>query len=113
MPDELVALKVNIIVGWQTPTVTAAKEATSDIPIVMARRRRSGWHRPGGKPVTSGRQRYRDDGSCGAEVGGKTLELVREVLPAIRTVALLVNVADPFHKPFLENMVASGWALGL
>jgi len=33
---ELVRLKVGIIVAWQTPAVTAAKQATNDIPIVMA-----------------------------------------------------------------------------
>ncbi len=31
---ELVALKVDIIVGFQTPAVTAAKQATADIPVV-------------------------------------------------------------------------------
>ena len=33
---ELVRLKVDIIIGVQTPAVQAAKKATSDIPIVMA-----------------------------------------------------------------------------
>src|SRR5437763_4830768 len=32
---DLVRSKVDIIVGWQTPTVPAAKQATKNIPIVM------------------------------------------------------------------------------
>jgi putative ABC transport system substrate-binding protein len=34
---ELVRLKVDIIVTFQTPASTAAKQATSEIPIVMVR----------------------------------------------------------------------------
>src|SRR6476620_7765139 len=33
---ELVATKADIIVGFQTPAATAAKQATQDIPIVLA-----------------------------------------------------------------------------
>src|SRR5215813_4474323 len=33
---ELVRLKVDVIVTWFTPTAVAAKQATRDIPIVMA-----------------------------------------------------------------------------
>jgi putative ABC transport system substrate-binding protein len=33
---DLVRLNVDIIVTWQTPTTTAAKQATHNIPIVMA-----------------------------------------------------------------------------
>src|SRR4051794_29747705 len=33
---ELVAMKVDVLVAYQTPAVTAAKAATSEIPIVMA-----------------------------------------------------------------------------
>jgi len=33
---ELVRLKVDVIVTWFTPTAVAAKQATREIPIVMA-----------------------------------------------------------------------------
>lgn len=42
---ELVRLKVDIIVATQTPAVQAAKQATNNIPIVMA---------PAGDPVATG-----------------------------------------------------------
>src|SRR5262249_16421510 len=35
-PRELVRLKADVIVAWQTPAVAAAKAATRVIPIVMA-----------------------------------------------------------------------------
>ena len=109
---ELVALKVDIIAAFQTPAITAAKQATADIPIVMA---------GVGDPVGSGfvasmaRPGGNLTGMSGAvaEVGGKNLELIKEVLPSARRVAVLVNTPDPFHKLFLENIVASGRTLGL
>ena len=109
---ELVALKVDIIAAFQTPAITAAKQATAEIPIVMA---------GVGDPVGSGfvaslaRPGGNLTGMSGAtaELGGKNLELIREALPSARRVAVLVNVPDPFHKPFLENMLASGRTLGL
>jgi len=42
---ELVALKVDVIVGFQTPSVTAAKAATTTIPIVMC---------PAADPIATG-----------------------------------------------------------
>src|SRR5215813_4664031 len=36
LADELVRLKVDVIVTWFTPTAVAAKQATREIPIVMA-----------------------------------------------------------------------------
>ena len=80
LADELVRLKVDIIVASQTPAVIAARQATSEIPIVMA---------PAGDPVGTGlvsslaRPGGNITGLSGtaAELGAKTLELVREVLP--------------------------------
>jgi putative ABC transport system substrate-binding protein len=48
-----------------------------------------------------------------AELGGKLLELVRELLPAARRVAVLANASDPFTRPFLEQIEAGGRALGI
>src|SRR5450631_2950545 len=36
LAEELVRLKVDLIVVWQTPAAFAARRATSDLPIVMA-----------------------------------------------------------------------------
>jgi putative ABC transport system substrate-binding protein len=109
---ELVALKVDIIVGFQTPAVTAAKNATTEIPVVMG---------AAGDPVATGlvASLARPGGNvtgmmgAGADLGAKMLELVREVLPSVRRVAVLANAPDPFHKPFVQHIESAGRTLGL
>jgi putative ABC transport system substrate-binding protein len=111
LAHELVALKVDIIVGFQTPAATAAKQATADIPVIIN----------SGDPVGTGlvASLARPGGNitgvmgAGAELGGKNLELVREVLPSARRVAVLANAPDPFHKPFLDYIRTAGQALGI
>jgi putative ABC transport system substrate-binding protein len=112
LASELVRLQVDIIVASQTPAVTAAKHATSTIPIVMA---------TAGDPVGTGlitslaRPGGNITGLSGTttETGSKILELIREILPAARRVAVLANAADPFTKPFLHQIEAGGRALGM
>jgi putative ABC transport system substrate-binding protein len=109
---ELVRLKVDIIVASQTPAVTAARQATTEIPIVMA---------PAGDPVGTGliSSLARPGGnitglsSTTAELGAKTLELIREVLPSTRRVAVLANAADPFSRSFIELIEDGGRTLGI
>jgi putative ABC transport system substrate-binding protein len=100
---ELVGLKVDVIVAFQTPASTAAKAATREIPIVMA---------PAGDPVGTGLvpSLARPGGNvtglsaATAEVAGKSVELVREILPAARRLAVLASESDPFTKPFLTEI---------
>jgi putative ABC transport system substrate-binding protein len=110
LPDlaaELVRLKVDLIVTWFTPAARAAKQATSDIPIVMGL---------AGSPVETGlvASLARPGGNVtgmagvGPELAGKCVELIREMLPSARRVAVLVNAPDPFSKPFLEQVRLGG-----
>ena len=109
---ELVALKVDVIVAALTPAIQAAKQATGDIPIVMA---------PAGEPVGTGlvASLARPGGNvtgvsaATAELAGKTLELIGEALPSARRVAVLANEADPLAKPFLEQIGQGARTLGL
>jgi putative tryptophan/tyrosine transport system substrate-binding protein len=108
---ELVRLKVDLIVTWFTPAARAAKQATRDIPIVMAL---------AGDPVATGlvESLARPGGNvtgmaaAGAELAGKVVELIRDLLPSAHRVAVLVNVPDPFSKPFLEQVRSAGAATG-
>ena len=43
-----------------------------------------------------------------AELFGKRVELIRDMLPTVRRVAALGNAADPFSKPFLEQVRLAG-----
>jgi putative ABC transport system substrate-binding protein len=47
-----------------------------------------------------------------AELAGKNLDLIREVLPAVRRVGVVGNALDPFHKSFLAYVATAARALG-
>lgn len=95
---ELVALKVSVIVGVLTPAVRAASKATAAIPIVMA---------PAGPGFVKNLARPEGNitGISGfsAELSGKRLEILRELVPGLKRVAVLLNRADPV---FAKNMQA-------
>jgi len=104
---ELVSLKVNVIVTWFTPTATAAKQATREIPIVCAfcgdmigTGLAESLARPGGN-VT---------GNTGltAETSAKIVELIRELVPTTHRIAAMANAPDPFSKSFLKEMELAG-----
>jgi putative ABC transport system substrate-binding protein len=109
---ELVALKVDILVPFQTPAATAAKQATKDIPIVMG---------GAGDPVGTGLVaslthpggNITGVSGAGTELGAKQLELIREILPDARRVGALINAPDPFSRPFLAQIQASAKALNI
>jgi putative ABC transport system substrate-binding protein len=99
---ELVTLKVDLIVAFQTPAGTAAKRATSDIPIVtnagdpVGTGLAASLARPGGNLTgVSG---------AGAELGAKQLELIREILPDAKRVGVLINAPDPFSRTLLAHI---------
>src|SRR6476660_8575000 len=95
MATELVQLKVDVIVAAGTLAPLAAKQATSTIPIVMA---------PSGDPVGSGlvpslahpRGNVTGLSLMAPDLGGKRLELLKELLPDISRVAILWNAANPY-----------------
>jgi putative ABC transport system substrate-binding protein len=109
---ELVRLKVDMIVTSLTPAALAAKQATSDIPIVMA---------AAGDPLQTGlvASLARPGGNvtgvsaASAEIAGKSVELVREILPSAQRIAIIANLDDPFSKPFVDQVTESAFALGL
>jgi putative ABC transport system substrate-binding protein len=109
---DLVRIKVAAIVTIQTPAALAAKAATKAIPIVMS---------PAGDPVGTGliaslaRPGGNITGVSGtsSEAAGKTLEIMREMLPSARRIAALVLAADSFAKPFLEQVQLAGRALSV
>jgi len=108
---ELVDLKVDVIVAYPT-AVAAVKQATREIPIVML---------AAGDPVATGlvASLARPGGnitgtsSTTAEIGSKTLEVIRDIIPSVQRVAVLANSTDPFTKSFLEMIRLGGQTLRL
>jgi putative tryptophan/tyrosine transport system substrate-binding protein len=108
---ELVRLKVDVIVTWFTPTALAARRATREIPIVMAETGDpigtglvASLPRPGGNVTGLA--------SVAAELAGKSVQLIRDMLPSVRRVTALANATDPFSKPFLEQIQLGGEVTG-
>jgi putative tryptophan/tyrosine transport system substrate-binding protein len=112
LAEELVGLKVDLIVVRLTPAAFAARKATTTLPIVMASVADpvgaglvASLSRPGGN-IT---------GLSGttAELGAKILELIREMMPAAQRAGVLVNATDPFSKTFVEQVERGGQSLGI
>ena len=104
---DLVRLKVDVIVAGGTLAPLAAKRATSTIPIVMA---------SAGDPLGSGlvASLARPGGNVtgmslmAPDVGGKRLELLRDILPNLTRVAVLWDSANPYTTiGFNETEVAA------
>lgn len=109
---ELVQLNVEVILANLTPAVQAAKDATSVIPIVMA---------SAGDPVGTGfvaslaRPGGNITGMTGisAELSGKRLELLRELIPGLTHVGFLINLGNPFAKTLVEETKAAAKRIGV
>ena len=110
--DELVRLKVSVIVTSATPLTIAAKRATSVIPIVFA---------ASGDPVGSGlvASLARPGGNVtglstqSVDAVSKRVELLRDVVPNLRRLAVLANESNPMSRREAEEVQAAAHALGV
>ncbi len=97
---ELVRLKAGVIVAVFTPAGLAAKNATQTVPIVIA---------PAGDPVATGLvttlARPGDNitgfTDIAVELSGKRVDLLRELIPGLTRVGLLIHGADPLDQAFV------------
>jgi putative ABC transport system substrate-binding protein len=109
---ELVSLKVEIIVTWGEAAISAAKQATNTVPIVVA---------IAGDLVASGHAASlaRPGGNItglvdtSPELSGKRLELLKELVPKASRVAILWNGANPVKVLDFKETEAAAHALGL
>src|SRR5438552_12406173 len=109
---ELVRLQVDVIVTVATPPTLAAKQATAVIPIVFAAASDpvgtglvASLARPGGNVTGLANQI--------SDTGGKKLELLREVVPGLRRLAIMANVGNPASVLDMGEAQATARALGL
>jgi putative tryptophan/tyrosine transport system substrate-binding protein len=112
MATELVDRPVAVLFASPIPAALAAKAATATTPIVFA---------IGSDPVETGLvvSLNRPGGNVtgvtflSVELGAKRLELLRDLVPKIASIALLVNPNNPNAAPQTKDMLAATTALGL
>jgi len=107
---QLVDLKVDVIVTYATPGVSAVKRATTTIPIVFATVGDavavglvSSLARPGGN--VTGNTYFLP------ELAAKRLELLKEAIPGLVQAGVLFNPANPAIEPILSAMRLTAQAL--
>ena len=109
---ELVRLNVDVIVTHSTLGARAAKQATSTIPVVFAAAADPiefglvpSLARPGGNLTGST--------FFVAEIGAKRVELIKEAIPTLTRLAVLVNPANPTMLMLLTDVHRAASALGV
>jgi len=109
---DLVRLKVDVIVALYVPPSLAAKGATTEIPIVVIV----------GDPVETGivpSLAHPGGNITGVSLmasasAGKSVELLRDMLPAARRVGVLGHAPNPvFAKAMLDEVLIAGGPTGL
>ena len=109
---ELVRLNVDVIVAAGSGDIRAAKEATAAIPIVMVQ---------GGDAVESGfvASLARPGGNITGlstlrpELGGKRLELLKEIVPRLSRVAVFVSSTSQDYAQALKETELAAGAFGV
>jgi putative tryptophan/tyrosine transport system substrate-binding protein len=110
---EMVRLRPDVIVANGTPTIRAAKQATTTIPIVMvgigldptALGLVASLARPGGN-VTG-------IAALGTDLWGKRLALLRDALPGVSRVAVLSNPGNPGNVLAMKEITGTAPATRL
>lgn len=108
---ELVNAKVHVIVTANPNATRAAQKATSTIPIIFV---------SGGDPVQGGfvNSLARPGGNItgfynlSTELVAKQLELLRETVPGMKQVAVLVNPDNPAHAGFMKVLEPAAASTG-
>src|SRR5262249_17961652 len=109
---EFVRLKVDVIVTYASPPALAPKQAPADIPTRFAGATDAvgaglvaSLARPGGNVTGLSYQQ--------ADIAGKRVELLREIVPGLRRLAIMGNVANPAVVLEMRETQAAAHTLGL
>ncbi len=111
LAEALVQLKVDVIVVPAGSSAVAARRVTRTVPIVGTSL--------GGDPTSSGLATSfaRPGGNvtglsfAGPELGGKQMELLRDVVPGVSRVAVLWNPSNGLHSAWVREARSAGQSL--
>jgi putative tryptophan/tyrosine transport system substrate-binding protein len=110
---ELVALKPAVIIAGSPPGIVAAQRATQTIPLIMFTTQDpvalglvQSIARPGGN--VTGLSMFGENALV-----GKRLELLKEVVPALERVGVMVNPGDPGDVTVLTLLPTAARSLGV
>jgi putative ABC transport system substrate-binding protein len=112
LAEELVRLKVDILVGTDSSAVRAAKKSTATIPIVFT---------TGANPVSTGlvASLARPGGNVtglttnSPELVGKRLELLKEAVPKVSRIAFLMPADSATIRAMFDDAQGAAKALGV
>ncbi len=109
---EFIQRKVNVIVTYGTTGAVAAKQATSVLPVVFVLVSDpvgiglvASLKRPGGNVTGLS--------NLSSDLGAKKLELLREILPGFRRLAIMINVGNSGSKLEAAQVLAAATTLGI
>jgi putative tryptophan/tyrosine transport system substrate-binding protein len=109
---EFIRLKVDVVLTYSNAAALAAKQATTSVPIVFA---------AAGDPVGTGlvASLARPGGNLTGlsiqqtDLAGKRLEILREIVPRLRTLAILANARSPNAVLEMGEAQAAAHLLGV
>jgi putative ABC transport system substrate-binding protein len=109
---ELLGRKPEVLLVQSTPANLAAKAATQTVPIVMV-----GVADPLGVGLIANLARPGGNitgiTNIGAELAGKRLEILKEIVPAASKVAVLLNSGDPISRKQMDSAGAAARKLAI
>jgi putative ABC transport system substrate-binding protein len=109
---DLVRGGYDVILAWTTPSVIAARRATSTVPVVFV-----GVADPVGLGLVAGLARPGANvtgiANFASDLSGKMIELLREIVPGARRLGAVRNPDNPGVTVQLRQLVDAARALGL
>jgi putative ABC transport system substrate-binding protein len=110
--SELLALSPDVILGFSTPVMRALKQATQTVPIVF-----TVLSDPIGDGIVASLSKPGGNitgfASFEPAIGGKWLQLPKEVSPGVRRVAVLYNPDTAPHALFIPTLEAAAQAMAV
>ncbi len=107
---ELVESRVDVIVASAVAATVAARQATGTIPIVMLH---------AGNPIGAGliaslaRPGGNVTGTANLLLGGKQLELIRQIVPRVAKLAVLANPTNAGTSPLVADITNAARSFGI